>query len=240
MLNFYYAQYCYTFNTPEYFDDVANQFILLEKHAKNPKTGLYYHGWDESKYQKWAHPQTGQSPEIWSRSVGWYAMALVEVLAIFPKKHPKRIQLIQILKDLAASLTTYQDKNTGVWYQITDKADKQGNYLEASGSTIFTYVLAKGVRLGFLDKKYTAIAQKGFDGILKNFVTIDFKGLIHIHQSCSGAGLGGMPYRAGDFDYYIHEPIRSDDLKTIGPFIHAALEMEKIGYSSKIVLSKKE
>jgi unsaturated rhamnogalacturonyl hydrolase len=164
----------------------------------------------------------------------------VEVLEIFPKNHPKRTPLIQILKDLAAALTLYQDKNTGVWYQITDKADKKGNYLEASGSTMFTYMLAKGVRLGFLDKKYETIAQKGFDGILKNFVTMDTNELIHIHQSCSGAGLGGQPYRAGDFDYYVHEPIRSDDLKTIGPFIQAALEMEKMGYQSKVLLPKKE
>lgn len=236
MLNLYYAEYAHYFDTPQYFDDVANQFIFLEKHNKNPKTGLYCHGWDESKSQKWANPQTGQSPEVWSRAMGWYAMALVDVLAIFPKNHPKRAALLKILKDLAPVLEKYQDKNTGVWYQIVDKADWEGNYLEASGSTMFVYALTKGVRLGFLDKKYLATAQKGFDGILQNFVNIDEKGLIHIHKSCSGAGLGGVPYRAGNFEYYINEPTRSDDLKTIGPLINAALEMAKIGYQSKVII----
>ncbi len=234
MFNVFYAEYCHHFNTPQYFDDVALQFILLDKHAKNPQTGLLYHGWDESKNQLWANPLTGQSPEVWSRSMGWYTMALVEIVEIFPKNHPKRPQLLKILKNLAVALSNYQDAESGTWYQIMDKANWKGNYMEASGSAMFVYALSKGVRLGFLDKKYLAVAQKGFDGILKNFIDIDSKGFIHIHKSCSGAGLGGTPYRAGDFDYYINEPIRSDDLKTIAPFIHAALEMERINYKSKI------
>lgn len=233
MLNVFYATYCHHFDTPQYFDDVALQFILLDQHAKNHKTGLLYHGWDESKSQLWANPETGQSPEVWGRSMGWYMMALVEVLEIFPKKHPKRAQLLAILNNLAATLTTYQDAASGVWYQIVDKANWKGNYLEASGSSMFVYALSKGVRLGFLDKKYLLVAQKGFEGILKNFIDIDYKGFIHIHQSCSGAGLGGVPYRAGDFKYYISEPIRSDDLKTIAPFIHAALEMKRSNYTPK-------
>jgi rhamnogalacturonyl hydrolase YesR len=235
MMNLFYAEYSHYFNTPQHFDDVANQFIFLEKHAKNPQTGLLHHGYDESKSQDWANKQTGQSPEIWNRSMGWYVMALVEVLEIFPKKHPKRAQLLAIFQRLAPVLERFQDPASGVWYQIMDKGTHKGNYLEASGSVMFTYALAKGVRLGFLDKKHFKTAQKAFEGVLKTFVDVDAKGMIHIHQSCSGAGLGGVPYRSGTYDYYINEPKRSDDLKTIGPFINAALEMER----AKVVLGTK-
>jgi rhamnogalacturonyl hydrolase YesR len=238
MLNVFYAEYSHHFETPQYFSDIANQFIYLEKHAKNPQTGLLYHGWDESKSQKWADSKTGCSPEIWGRSMGWYIMGLVEVLEVFPKNHPKRAQLIAILQRLAPVLEKYQDAESGVWFQIVDKATWKGNYLEASGSTMFTYSIAKAVRLGFLDKKYISVAQKGFDGILKNFVDIDAKGLIHIHKSCSGAGLGGVPYRSGTYDYYINEPTRSDDLKTIGPLINLMLEMEGMGYQSKVTIKQ--
>jgi unsaturated rhamnogalacturonyl hydrolase len=238
MLNVFYAEYCYHFNTPQYFDDVANQFIWIEKHSKDPKTGLLYHGWDESKSQKWANPQTGRSPEVWGRSMGWYVMGLVEVLEVFPKKHPKRPALLAILNRLAPVLAKYQDSNSGVWYQIIDKASTKGNYLEASGSTMFAYALTKAVRLGYLEKQYLNIAQKGFNGILKTFVDIDTQDLIHIHKSCSGAGLGGVPYRSGTYDYYINEPQRSDDLKTIGPLINLMLEMQKIGYQSTVNIGR--
>lgn len=234
MMNLYYAEYCYYFKTPQYFDDVANQFIFLEKHAKNPKTGLLYHGWDESKSQKWANPKTGQSPEVWGRSMGWYAMALVEVLEIFPKNHPKHAQLMAILNRLAPVLAKYQDKTSGVWYQIVDKGSRQGNYLEASGSVMFTYALAKAVRMEWIDQQYLSVVKTAYDGILTTFIDVDTNGLVHIHHSCSGAGLGGVPFRSGTYEYYINEPQRSDDLKTIGPLMNLMLEMDKIGYQSKI------
>ena len=238
MLNVYYAEYCHNFNTPQYFSDVANQLIWTEKHTRDPQTGLLYHGWDESKSQKWADPNTGRSPEVWSRSMGWYIMALVEVLEIFPKNHAKRPQLVAILQRLAPVLEKYQDAASGVWYQVVNKGTWKGNYLEASGSTHYSYALVKAVRLGFLDKKYLNVAKKSFDGILKTFLDFDTNGLIHIHHSCSGGGLGGTPYRSGTFDYYINEPQRSDDLKTIGPLINLMLEMDKIGYHSKVQITQ--
>jgi rhamnogalacturonyl hydrolase YesR len=230
MLDLYYAEYCKAFNTPAYFDDIANQFIWLEAHTRDAKTGLLYHGWDESKNQKWANPQTGQSQVFWSRSIGWYAMALVDVLAIFPEKHPKKAKLVALLNRLAPALEKYQDKETGVWYQVTDKAGAEGNYLEASGSCMFTFALAKGVRLGYLDKKYLAVAKKGYAGILKTFVETDERGLVHLTHTCSGGGLGGVPYRDGSYSYYVGEPQRKDDLKGIGAFINASIEMDLVGF----------
>jgi rhamnogalacturonyl hydrolase YesR len=239
MMNVFYAEYCHHFNTPQYFDDVANQFVLLEKYAKNPHTGLLHHGWDESKSQRWADHQTGRSPQVWSRSMGWFTMALVEVLEVFPKNHPKRPHLVAMLNRIAAALEKYQDTTSGVWWQIVDKGTQKGNYLEASGSTQFCYALAKGIRLGVLDKKYLTAVKKGYDGILTTFIDEDTNGLLHIHHSCSGGGLGGVPYRSGTYDYYINEPQRSDDLKTIGPLINLMLEMDRIKYQAKHIILKK-
>ena len=224
----FYAEYSQIFNKTEDFDDIANQFIVAERHLRNPQTGLFYHGWDESKKQKWANPETGCSPEVWTRAMGWYAVGLTEVLDYLPKNHSKHSDLIAILQRLAPAFAQYQDSTSGVWFQVTDKGSLKGNYLEASGSCMIVFTLAKGVRLGYFDQKYKAVAQKGYEGILKNFVETDEKSTVHLTKTCSGAGLGGVPYRSGTFDYYINEPLRTDDMKGIGVFIQADLEMKML------------
>jgi unsaturated rhamnogalacturonyl hydrolase len=226
MGDLFYAEYAQVFNIPKDFDDVVNQFIWMENHSRDSKTGLLYHAWDESKKQPWANPITGQSPEFWSRSMGWYAMALVDVLDYLPKSHPKRSEIINIFKRLSTALKNYQDPTTGVWFQVTNKGQVPGNFIESSGSCMFVYAMAKGVRLGYLDKQFMDAAKKGFEGILKNFIVKDAQGMIHLTKSCSGAGLGGKPYRDGSFEYYIREPLRTDDLKAMGPFMQASVELE--------------
>jgi unsaturated rhamnogalacturonyl hydrolase len=226
MGSLFYAEYAQVFNIPKDFDDVVNQFIWMENHSRDSKTGLLYHAWDESKKQPWANPVTGQSPEFWSRSMGWYAMALVDVLDYLPKNHPKRNEIINIFKRLSTALKNYQDPATGVWFQVTNKGQVPGNFIESSGSCMFVYAMAKGVRLGYLDKQFMDAAKKGFEGILKNFIVKDSQGMIHLTKSCSGAGLGGKPYRDGSFEYYIKEPLRTDDLKAMGPFMQASVELE--------------
>ena len=226
MLDVFYASYSKAFKKNT-FSDIANQLIWLNKHLKDPATGLLFHGWDESKKQPWSNPQTGQSPEIWNRAMGWYNMALVDIIDLFPINHPKRPELIRILNANMSSIARYQDKSSGVWYQIVNKGGMKGNYPEASGSTMFAYAMAKAINIGFLPSSYKQTLQKAYDGILKQFITIDENGLPHIHHSCSGAGLGGTPYRPGTYEYYVNEPQRSDDLKTIGPLISLFLEMAK-------------
>lgn len=213
-------------HTPGDFDDIINQFVWMEKYSRDTKTGLLYHGWDESRIQKWANPLTGRSPEFWSRAMGWYLMALVDVLDYLPKDHTRRKELIAITSRLATALVKYQDKDAGVWWQITDKANKEGNYLESSASSMFVFGIAKAVRMGYLDKKFYTAAKKGFDGLLKQFVEKDSAGIYHFTKAVSGAGLGGTPYRDGSYQYYISEPQRRDDLKAIGPFMQACVEME--------------
>jgi len=221
----FYAEYSKVFNQPTGFNDVAKQFALIEKNLVDPKTGLLYHGYDESREQKWANKQTGQSPNFWDRGMGWYAMALVDVLDYFPQNHPERPNLIKYAQRLAPVLAKYQDVKTGTWSLVVDQGSRQGNYAEASGSSMFVYFLQKGVRMGYLDKKYGQVARKGYDGLLKSFVTEE-NGALALNGTVSVGGLGGNPYRDGSFEYYLSEPLRKNDLKGVGPFILASVEME--------------
>ncbi|MEA5257488.1 glycoside hydrolase family 88 protein [Arcicella aquatica] len=226
MVEPFYAEYSKAFNQPQNFDDIANQFIWMEKNARDPKTGLLYHGYDESREQKWADKTTGVSPNFWGRSIGWYIMALADVLDTFPKDHPKRKELIAIYQRLAAAIVKYQDPKEGCWYQVVDKINGKGNYLEASGSSMMVYGLAKGARMGYIDKAYYQNAKKGYDGILRNFISTESNGINHLEKVVLVSGLGGNPYRDGSYEYYLKEPIRRDDLKGMAPFIMASVEME--------------
>jgi unsaturated rhamnogalacturonyl hydrolase len=220
----FYAQYAAKFNETAAFDDVVNQFVTVHKHTYNATIGLNYHGWDESKVQKWADPQTGCSPNFWSRAEGWYAMALVDVLDFLPQDHPGRAQLLDILKQVAAGIKKWQDPSTGLWYQVLDQGNRQGNYFEASGSSMFVYALFKAVRKGYIGQEYKETAVKGYYGIVKKLIRENNDGTISLTGCCSVAGLGGTPYRSGTYEYYIGEPVRDNDPKGVGPFIMASLE----------------
>ncbi|MCI1189115.1 glycoside hydrolase family 88 protein [Hymenobacter sp. DH14] len=222
----FYAEYSRLFSQPAGLEDVAKQFALVEKHLVDAKTGLLYHGYDESREQAWANKSTGQSPNFWDRGIGWYAMALVDVLDYFPENHPQRPVLVKALQRLAPALAKYQDPKTGTWSLVMAQEARKGNYAEASGSSMFVYALAKGVRLGYLDKKYAAVARKGYDGLLKTFVTTEANGALAFNGTVSVGGLGGKPYRDGSYEYYLTEPLRKNDLKGVGPFILASTEME--------------
>lgn len=222
----FYAEFSQTFGQPENFDDIVYRFQLIEHYLIDQKTGLLYHGYDESRQQKWANAQTGCSPHFWGRAMGWYGMALVDVLDYFPAQHPERPQLVVYLNRLMAAVLAYQDAKSGCWYQIIDKASSKGNYLEASATAMFTYALAKGVRQGYLPATYLAKAQKAHAGMLKNFVETDANGFLHVDKTVSVGGLGGEPYRDGSYEYYLSEPIKKDDLKGVGPFILASIEIE--------------
>lgn len=224
----FYAEFTKTFGEAEDFDDVAKQLILMEKHARDPKTGLLYHGWDESKEQQWADKETGCSPNFWSRAMGWYAMALVDVLEHLPEEHVKRNEIIAILNRAIEALIKVQDEASGVWYQVLDKGGKKGNYLEASGSCMYVYAMAKGILNGYLSEEYLEALVKGYKGIIDTFIEVDDKGLVNLKGTCMVAGLGGTPYRDGSYEYYIKEPINYNDLKGIGAFIKASSQVEKL------------
>lgn len=222
----FYADYATLFNEADAFDDIANQFIYMENRVRDSKTGLLYHAWDESKEQQWANKTSGVSPHFWGTAMGWYGMALVDVLENFPANHPERKNLINILHRYAAAVTSVQDQDSGVWYQILDLPKKKGNYLEASASGMFVYALAKAVRLGYLSEKYEAVAQKGYDGIVKQFIKTDAAGQVNLHSTEGAAGLGGKPYRDGSYEYYLSDKVVINDPKSVGAFLLASNEME--------------
>ena len=222
----FYTEYAALIKNEQAFDDIANQFIFMEKHARDAKTGLLYHGWDESGEQKWANPATHVSPHFWGRAMGWYAMALVDVLDNFPEQHPKRKELSAILGRLAVAVQKYQDPKSGVWYDILDLPERKGNYLESSVSSMFVYALLKGVRQGYLPAKYAAVGQKGYAGMVKEFVEQRSAGQINLKGTVSVSGLGGKPYRDGSFEYYIREKVITNDPKGVGSFLLAANEIE--------------
>lgn len=221
------AQYAKVFNEVSLFDDVANQIILVDKHLKDPKTGLYRHGWDESRNQRWSDSTTGLSQNVWGRGMGWYAMAIIDVLDFFPKDHADYTKLVSIANHMADMITKYQAPESGLWYQVVDKGGDKGNYLEATASTMFVYYMIKGININIIDASYLPVAQKGYEGILNNLIKTNKDGTISITDCCAGAGLGGNPYRDGTYQYYIDEHIRDNDPKAVGPFIMLALEFEK-------------
>ncbi len=236
----FYADYAATFGETSDFDDIANQFILIEQHTRDPKTGLLYHAWDESRKEKWANPKTGLSANFWARADGWYGMALVDVLDDMPADHPKRAELIAILNRFAAAVTKYQDAKSGAWYEVMDKSTEKGNYLESSASCMFVYALAKGVRMGYLPQSYLVVADKGYKGIVKTFIETGANGQLSLNGTVSVGGLGGTPNRDGSFPYYISEKVVTNDPKGVGAFIQAAVEMERLEHlkegNGKLVL----
>ena len=222
------ARYAAAFDEPKLFDDVANQFHLIDKYAYSDETGLYHHAWDESKEQRWADPETGLSSNYWGRSIGWFSMAVVDVLDYMPKNHPERDRLIDIAQKIASGIVRYQDDETGVWYQVLDQGVREGNYLEASASSMYAYFLLKGVEQGYLDPQYREAGIKAYGGILKEFVRKDDDGGISLTDINGVAGLGGDPYRDGSYEYYINEIIRDNDPKGVGPFILASIQYESL------------
>jgi len=224
----FYAEYAMLFEESA-FDDIANQFTWMENHARDAKTGLLYHAWDESKEQKWANKETGASPLFWARAMGWYADALVDALDYFPIDHPKRQALIDILNRLVNAIEKQQDKATGLWYDIMNYngPGKEKNYFEASASCQFTYAIAKGVRKGYLPAAKLAIAKRSYAGIVKRFIKVE-NGQTNLHGTVKVSGLGGNPYRDGSFEYYMSEPVIVNDPKGVGAFLLASTEMEKL------------
>lgn len=209
-----------------HYDDVINHILTTAKHTYNPQTGLYFHAWDESKKQLWANKETGQSPNFWGRSIGWWFMALVDVLDFIPEDYPQRSEIVAIINGLAESLPKYQDEE-GLWWQVLDKIGKEKNYQEASVNAMFMYSFAKAVNKGYIPGSYKAVAEKTLQGIQKKLLKKEADGTLTLIQCNAVAGLGGHPYRDGSYEYYVNERIRENDAKATGPFIMGLLELDR-------------
>jgi unsaturated rhamnogalacturonyl hydrolase len=234
------AEYAQLSHHPEDFSDITHQFALIEEHARDANSGLLYHGWDESKQQRWANKQTGDSPEFWGRAMGWYMMALVDSIPYYPDNDPGKKQLIAYLQRDAAALVRVQDASTGLWYEVLDKGGGKGNYLESSASSMFVYALAKGVRRGYLPETFRANADRGYRGILSHFIKADGED-VSVTGTVSVGGLGGDPYRDGSYAYYLSEKVVANDPKGVGAFLLVATEMEneanaKLGRGNTVLM----
>ena len=221
----FYAEYAALFHEDTAFNDIARQFAAIERHTRDPKTGLLYHGWDESGQEKWV-ASGGHSPNFWGRAMGWYGMALVDALDYFPADHPGRKTLIDILDRYAKAIQKVQDPSTGLWWDILDRRGAKGNYPEASASCMFVYTLAKAVRKGYLPEDVLTSAKKGYQGVLDKFITKDADGRTSLQGTVSVSGLGGNPYRDGSYEYYIGEKVVPNDPKGVGAFLLTADEMD--------------
>ncbi len=224
----------------KYWDDAVDQIVKTDKRTYDEATGLWKHAWDETHQQFWADPQTGKSQHSWARAMGWYSMAMIEVLDALPDNYERRGEVINLFQKAMKAIVKCQDEKTGLWYDVLDVKDPK-NYLEATASSMFSYCLLKGYRLGYLDASFKDAGVKGYNGIIKNFIKVNPDKTISLTRCCEVSGLGpgyNPPYvpedkvnkrRDGSFEYYMSEPIRDNDGKGVGPFIWASIEMEQQG-----------
>ena len=230
------------------YDDAVNQISITYQRTFDPVTGLNRHAYDETREMFWADKQTGLSQHCWGRAQGWYSMALIELLDALPENYNRRPELIALLEKDLDAIIKWQDKQTGLWYQVMDSPEREGNYLESTCSSMFAYVLLKAYRMGYLGEKYRDAGIKAYKGIIKNFIKVNPDKTISLTRCCEVAGLGpGLSdkvrkaapkvkenrRRDGSYAYYLSEPIRDNDAKGVGPFIWASLEMEALGYTTE-------
>lgn len=226
----FYAEYTKRYAPKEQkdslFADIVHQFTAGAKNTLDPATGLFRHAWDESRTMFWCDPQTGLSEHAWGRANGWYAVALVEVLDYLPSKHPGRKELIGQLNYFLEVLPKWADKETGMWYQVLDCPEREGNYQEATCSIMFIYAFLKGLRMGYIDDSHKDYILGLYPKFIDRFIRENEDGTISMTDCCAVGGLGGKQMRKGDFEYYLSEPVIENDCKGVGPFIWASLEWE--------------
>jgi len=192
-------------------DEAAKQLLIYASHLNDPKTGLMFHAYDESGQTPWSNKETKVSPEIWCRAMGWFGMTLIEVLELLPKNHPQRPQLIAQLNQLVKAWSNYQDKKTGLWYQIVDKGDNPNNWHETSSSSMYTYVAAMAIDRGYVNKSYRDMVNRGYAGVLSK-LSLDQNGDTNIVDICEGTNVA-------DLAYYFGRKRNTNDFHGLGAFL---------------------
>jgi unsaturated rhamnogalacturonyl hydrolase len=222
----FYIEYQTRFADCRGYDDVFDQFENVVRIMRDPATGLFFHGYDESKSMEWCDPRTGLSASFWLRAMGWFVMAMIDVLEQADPKHchGRDQRLAHHAGELLEALLAYQDVDSGLWYQVVDKPGLAGNYLETSGSAILSYSLLKAVRLGILGKSHAEAGIRAFEGICERYL-LEKDGHLNLGGICLVAGLGGKENRDGRAAYYLSEPVVENDAKGVGPLLLAYTEM---------------
>ncbi|MFJ1531625.1 glycoside hydrolase family 88 protein [Streptomyces mirabilis] len=211
MVNPFLVEYGKEFGDATYANDEAAKQLYVYGNHLQVASGLLKHAYDESKTASWADPATGLAPEHWCRAVGWYAMAIVNVLDAIPVNHPRRPQLVGIFRRLAAGLEKYQDPATGRWFQVIDKGARGDNWTETSCSSMFTYALSRGAQQGYLDPHYASVAQRGYQGVLAR-MSVGSDGRTNLTDISIGTNVG-------DYAYYIARDRATNDFHGLGAFL---------------------
>ncbi|MFF4513278.1 glycoside hydrolase family 88/105 protein [Streptomyces mirabilis] len=211
MVNPFLVEYGKEFGDATYANDEAAKQLYVYGNHLQVASGLLKHAYDESKTASWADPATGLAPEHWCRAVGWYAMAIVNVLDAIPVNHPRRPQLVGIFRRLAAGLEKYQDPATGRWFQVIDKGARGDNWTETSCSSMFTYALSRGAQQGYLDPHYASVAQRGYQGVLAR-MSVGSDGRTNLTDISVGTNVG-------DYAYYIARDRATNDFHGLGAFL---------------------
>ena len=222
------ARYGQMFGDSKYANDEATkQMLIYYKHLNDPATGLLWHAYDESGAQSWANHETHQSGYHWARAIGWYGMTLIELLEILPKNHPQRNALIEIVQQLAQAYEKYQDTVTGLWYQVVDKGGLEGNWLETSSSSMYSYMMWMGVKRGYLPKHYGSVAEKGYHGVLTK-LSIVADGMTNLRDICEGTNVS-------DLAYYFARKRNENDFHGLGAFLimNEQIGAASVGYKPK-------
>lgn len=222
----FYMQYEMQFGRMSNVSDIAQQFGNVRRWLYDEEKGLNYHAYDEAKVQFWADKETGLSKNFWLRSTGWYLMALIDCIDLCSEQLYEHYRaMVDIFRESMRGLLRWQDEETGLFYQVIDRADVTDNYLETSGSAMAAYALLKGVRLGVLDaEKYLPAAKRVFEALVSYKLVTGEDGRQHLQDICLMAGLGPKETRDGSVEYYLSEPRVCDDSKGVGPFMMAYAE----------------
>ena len=210
------------------FRDTVSQIETVRSRMFDEEKHLYYHGYDASRSAFWADPVTGRSKNFWLRSIGWFAVALADLLEILPEGEDRE-KLGKIFAELMEGAARYADEETGLYWQVVDQGGREGNYLETSGSSMLAYAMLKGVRLGALEKEYAAKGQKTFRGIVEKYLSFT-DGDLNLGGICLVAGLGPETNRRrdGSYEYYISEPVVANDAKGVAPFLLCYTEIKRL------------
>jgi len=214
--------YGHTFGDTTCYTEAANQIIIYASHLKDEKTGLLHHAYDEDGSEDWANNNAHRSHCFWGRSMGWFGMAIVDILDYIPADHPQRPHLIQILTNLIEGLAQFQDAETGLWYQLVDQLDDPNNWLETSCSCMYTYYTAKAVEKGYIPAHYKQMAIRGYEGVLKHKLSIDDQGFANLKDVTQGT------MARKDCEYYLQRPRQTNDLHGLGAFVTMCWQMARM------------
>ncbi|CAM3938803.1 glycoside hydrolase family 88 protein [Cohnella lubricantis] len=200
-----------------------HQAKLMRRHMRDPRTGLLYHAWDESRRMSWANAQTGCSPEFWGRSLGWYGLALAHMLELLPDNMGpgQRSELEEAQREFLRAIVRYQDGKSGLWHQVVDKGTLPDNWLETSCSSLFVYALAKGVKQGIAGGECLEAARLGYRGLTDAIAAASGEVAFTLPNICIGTS-------AGDYENYVTRPTSRNDLHGVGAFVMASVEMRDL------------